>query len=156
MHGILNVGEMGALALHSMLEVAKRRHLGDESWISVGDLATALEASRHTLHKVTKRLVEAGLLESSRGPAGGVKLNGDPSEITLTTIVQAVEGEINAGGCLFARRVCHPEALCQFCGITRDLEHMITEYFAKTTLTDLIDRLADGSGPIGTPWRCCS
>lgn len=140
MPGLLSVGEMGALALHSMLEIAKRGESGD-GWLSVSDLADSLSASRHTLHKVTKRLVTAGLLDSSRGPSGGVKLREKPSDIPLLKIIEAVDGEIGLGGCLFARRVCQPEAVCQFCGITSDLERMVHGYFASTTIADLIARM---------------
>lgn len=144
MPGILNMGEMGALALHTMLEVAKRRRENKVDWISVTELADILDASKHTLHKVSKRLVEAGLLDSSRGPLGGVKLSGDAGQVTLLEIIEAVEGQVNSTGCLFARRVCSTESICQFCGITQDLENVVRGYFATTTIADLAKRLIPG------------
>lgn len=141
MAGLMNVGEMGALALHSMLEVGKKDRKGDKGWLSTTELAETLEASRHTLHKVVKRLVKAGLLISARGPLGGVKLQIPSGEISLLRIIEAVDGEIYPGGCLFARRICSDDFLCQFCTITVDLEQMVRGYFANTTIADLLDRL---------------
>lgn len=144
MPGILNMGEMGALALHTMLEVAKRKRENKLDWISVSELAHILDASKHTLHKVSKRLVQAELLDSSRGPLGGVKLSGDAEKVTLLEIIEAVEGAMNPTGCLFARRVCSTDSICQFCGITSDLEKIVRGYFATTTIGDLADRMVPG------------
>lgn len=141
MAGFLNVGEMGALALHAMLEVAKKYKEDHEARISVTQIAGLLDASAHTLHKVVKRLVESGLLESARGPAGGVRLREDPGAITLLRIIEAVDGPVNAGGCLFARRVCRPHEVCRFCGLTSDLERLVHNYFSQTTLEELLGRL---------------
>ncbi len=140
MQGALNLGEMGALALHAMLEAAKRQRENERGRLSVPALADALSASRHTLHKVVQRLVLAGLLESSRGPSGGVRLAGDAEAVTLLRIIEAVDGALGASGCLFAKRACPPGAACRFCGITRDLEQTVRDYFAATTLADLVDR----------------
>lgn len=141
MSGLLNVGEMGALALHAMLEVGKKERKGFTGWISTTEIAETLEASRHTLHKVVKRLVQAGLLSSARGPLGGVRLQKSAEEVTLLQILEAVDGDIAPGGCLFARRVCSVKSICQFCGITSDLEQMVRGYFTNTTLSELLDRL---------------
>lgn len=127
--------------MHAMLEVGKKNRKGYKGWISTTEIAETLEASRHTLHKVVKRLVYAGLLSSARGPMGGVRLQAEPQEISLLKIIEAVEGEVNPGGCLFSRRICSVKSLCQFCGITTDLEVMVREYFAKTTIAELLDRL---------------
>ncbi len=145
MAGLLNISEMGALALHTMLQVANRKQQGFDSWLSVGDLAVDLHASRHTLHKVTKMLVQAGFLESTRGPSGGVRLRAEPRDIRIVDIIEAVEGPLAENGCLFERRVCSPGAVCQFCGITTDLQHQIWGYFVGTTLEDLVKRLPDAA-----------
>lgn len=137
MPGTINLGEMGALALHLMLEAAKHKQANSGGWLSISSVADALNASKHTLHKVTRRLVQAGLLESSRGATGGVRLAGDGEETTLLRIVEAVDGELGTNGCLFAKRVCPPGALCLFGGITRDLEKIVRSYFAETALRDL-------------------
>jgi len=41
------------------------------------------------LRKIMQQLKNAGIVESVRGPAGGYRLNSDPSDITLYRVVAA-------------------------------------------------------------------
>jgi Rrf2 family protein len=60
--------------------------------------------------KILKRLVNSGLLLSSRGIRGGFALARTPSEITLMEIIEAVEGPISVTPC-----VPDPDG-CEFSG----------------------------------------
>jgi Rrf2 family protein len=52
-----------------------------------------------TAQKLVSRLSAAGLLESSRGTGGGVRLSRPPAMITLADVVEAVEGPIAMTAC---------------------------------------------------------
>ncbi|BBF68686.1 MULTISPECIES: RrF2 family transcriptional regulator [Sphingomonadaceae] len=52
-----------------------------------------------TAQKLVSRLSAAGLLESSRGTGGGVRLSRPPATITLADVVEAVEGPIAMTAC---------------------------------------------------------
>lgn len=52
-----------------------------------------------TAQKLVSRLSAAGLLESSRGTGGGVRLSRPPSSISLADVVEAVEGPIAMTAC---------------------------------------------------------
>lgn len=52
-----------------------------------------------TAQKLVSRLSAAGLLESSRGTGGGVRLARPPAAITLADVVEAVEGPIAMTAC---------------------------------------------------------
>ncbi|GAY20223.1 MULTISPECIES: Rrf2 family transcriptional regulator [Sphingobium] len=52
-----------------------------------------------TAQKLVSRLSAAGLLESSRGTGGGVRLSRPPAAITLADVVEAVEGPIAMTAC---------------------------------------------------------
>lgn len=47
------------------------------------------------LEQIFRRLRQAGLVTSKRGPGGGYTLARDPSSITLREIVEAVEGSLS-------------------------------------------------------------
>ena len=67
-----------------------------------------------TAQKLVSRLSTAGLLESSRGTGGGVRLARPPAAISLADIVEAVEGPIVMTSCVDAERhECALEACCQ-------------------------------------------
>ncbi len=52
-----------------------------------------------TAQKLVSRLSAAGLLESSRGTGGGVRLARPAAAITLADVVEAVEGPIAMTAC---------------------------------------------------------
>lgn len=137
MAGLVNIGEMGALALHVLVELAKRREEDPEARLNVADLADKLQASPHTLHKVARRLVDAGLAESARGAAGGLRLAVPAAEISMMRVVEEVDGRICSNGCLFEKRVCPASGMCPFDGVTKGLEEQIRNYLHTTTVEDL-------------------
>lgn len=59
--------------------------------VSTLALATATEVPRAFLSKVLAQLVEAGLLESTRGRSGGFRLALPASEITVIMVLNAVQ-----------------------------------------------------------------
>ncbi len=137
MSGLLNVGEMGALALHVMVDLAVVKSDDAAARRTAQELARGLDASVHTLQKVIRRLVLAGLLDGQRGANGGVRLVGDGSDVTMLQVIECVEGPVRANGCLFAKRVCAGEIACRFHAVTGVLEKGIRDYFGKTTIADL-------------------
>ena len=141
MAGLLNIGEMGALALHTLVELTKARAINPGVRVSVSDLAAGFKASQHTLHKVVTRLVNAGLIDSARGPAGGIRLTEDPENISVLRVIEAVEGKICANACLFAQRVCPAGAPCAFSFLTDKLETQIRGYFIQTSIKELTESI---------------
>jgi Rrf2 family nitric oxide-sensitive transcriptional repressor len=139
MAGLLNLGDMTSLALHALVRLTHRRDADPQARSSVAELAEGLFASKHTLHKVATRLATAGFVETGRGPGGGIRLTADPSDLTLLRVVEAMEGPVPTDGCLFANRVCGPDAPCAFSCLTRGLEQHIREYFTKNTIRSLAD-----------------
>ena len=138
MAGLVNIGEMGSLALHILIELAKTRELDVQARLNVNDLARRLGGSVHTIHKVTGRLVKAGMLDSSRGAAGGLKLKMSPDALTLMQAIEAVDGKVNSNSCLFAKRVCLQDAECPFAGLATGIENRVLKYLLETTVADLL------------------
>jgi Rrf2 family protein len=66
-----------------------------------------------TAQKLVSRLSAAGLLESSRGTGGGVRLARPPATISLADVVEAVEGPIAMTVCTeHGSHDCAREAVC--------------------------------------------
>ena len=139
MAGLLNVGEMGALALHVAAELAVLREEDSDGRRTAQELAEKLHASVHTLQKVTRRLIMMGIVEGTRGVNGGLRLTADPARVTMLEIIESVEGRVCSNGCMFAKRVCPEDGTCVFEGLTGVMEKMIRDYFSGTTLADLRD-----------------
>ena len=68
--------------------------------ISATQLAEETGLPAPTVQKLVSRLTTAGLLRSSRGAGGGLKLARPAAAITLADIVEAVEGPIALTACI--------------------------------------------------------
>ncbi len=67
-----------------------------------------------TAQKLVSRLSLSGLLESSRGTGGGVRLARPPAAISLADIIEAVEGPIALSACIeTGRHDCALESCCR-------------------------------------------
>ena len=80
---------------------AAARHCGHAK-VNATSLAAETGIPLPTAQKLVSRLSGAGLLESSRGTGGGVRLARPPAAISLADIVEAVEGPIQMTTCLDA------------------------------------------------------
>ena len=96
------MSEAASLALHAaaLLASEPRRQMPARK------IAEALGASHAHLSKVLGRLARAGIVTSTRGPAGGFALGRPAGRITLLEVYEAIEGPLSAPDCLFGRAVC--------------------------------------------------
>jgi FeS assembly SUF system regulator len=102
---------------------AAARHCGSASLVdpdgrkrarvSAAQLAEETGLPAPTVQKLVSRLTAAGLLRSSRGVGGGLKLARPAAAITLADIVEAVEGPIALTACIeHGRHDCTLESAC--------------------------------------------
>lgn len=91
---------------------AAARHCGG-SRVSAAQLAEETGLPAPTVQKLVSRLTAAGLLRSSRGAGGGLKLARPAAAITLADIIEAVEGPIALAPCHDDTRAdCSIDACC--------------------------------------------
>ena len=133
MPGLLNIPESMSIALHTCLWIAD----GERSFRPSPKIAKELGFSYNHFAKVVQKLVHAGLLETERGPRGGVRLIPDPKDVTLLHIYEAAGGApLPAHRCLLNPSVCKGCA----CGVGRLIEKenaRLHEKMRKTTLASL-------------------
>jgi FeS assembly SUF system regulator len=77
---------------------AAARHCGGAR-VSAAQIAEETGLPVPTVQKLVSRLTAAGLLRSSRGAGGGLKLARPAAAITLADIIEAVEGPIALTAC---------------------------------------------------------
>ena len=107
----MRLSSMADYAVITMTAAA--RHCGGAR-VSAGQLADETGLPVPTVQKLVSRLSAAGLLRSSRGVGGGLKLARPAAAITLADIIEAVEGPIALTSCLEeARACCSLESGCQ-------------------------------------------
>jgi FeS assembly SUF system regulator len=91
---------------------AAARHCGGVR-VNAAQLADETGLPAPTVQKLVSRLTAAGLLRSSRGVGGGLKLARPAAAITLADIVEAIEGPIALTACCEqGRHDCNIEQAC--------------------------------------------
>jgi FeS assembly SUF system regulator len=108
----MRLSSMADYAVVTMTAAA--RHCGGIR-VSAAQLADETGLPAPTVQKLVSRLTAAGLLRSSRGVGGGLKLARPAAAITLADIVEAVEGPIALTACSEHGR--HDCTLEQACGV---------------------------------------
>ena len=131
---ILNISEAVSLALHAALVLAAN----PDRLVSTREIATVLQGSEAHLSKVLQRLVRAGLVESIRGPAGGFRLKGKPSEIYLIEIFEIIEGRLSEDKCLLPSPIC-AEGYCIFGGVLDSINRQVKDHLSQTRLSEFGD-----------------
>jgi FeS assembly SUF system regulator len=76
------------------------------------DVAASVRLPMPVVSKVLKLLSRSGLLTSQRGTKGGYGLALSPEEITVASIIQALEGPIAVTECSDQNRDCGLEKAC--------------------------------------------
>lgn len=134
MPGLLNVPESMSIAIHTCLWVAD----GERTFRASPEIAKNLGFSYNHFAKVVQRLVHAGLLETERGPKGGIRLARDSKSLTLLDIYEAAGGApLSPHRCLLDPSVCKGCA----CGLGRLIEKENARLHRKmqeTTLASLV------------------
>ncbi|MEO1046439.1 MAG: Rrf2 family transcriptional regulator [Pseudomonadota bacterium] len=144
-----------------VLMSAAASHCGARAVIAAGSGQNATKSSgRHsarqlaeqtgiplpTAQKLVSRLAAAELIDSTRGAGGGIRLARPPATITLTQIVEAVDGPIAVTSCLEPGHVeCMLESTCSVKPHWAVVNRSIRNALDAVTLADLVR--APGAAP---------
>ena len=101
MSKIFSMSDAASIAIHSMVLIARA-----ENGINTIKIAEISGFSKNHISKVLQRLVKHGLLKSVRGPAGGFTLKPEPESISLLTIYEAIEGNLDITDCPMSHEIC--------------------------------------------------
>lgn len=112
-------------------------------YVSIGELSDKLNISFHFLTKTFQTLTQHGILESYRGPNGGVALTRPASEIFLTDIVHVLEGPDFFDKCLLGLPGCGVEAPCPVHDFWKEAKRAMKEEFDITSLAELGEKVTE-------------
>ena len=103
-----------------------------------------------TVSKLLNTLARGGLIASTRGATGGYALTQDASQITVASVIQALEGPIALTACVEgAHDSCESEGICPMRGNWEKVNTAIRTALDGVTLADMTAGFADfGGGPV--------
>lgn len=106
-------------------------------YTSIKDLSEKLDISFHFLTKILQQLTAADLLESMKGPKGGVKLTRESSDISLQEIVVAIDGTDLFTECVLGLPGCGSEKPCPMHTMWAETRDDIEQMLQTTSLEDM-------------------
>ncbi|MCK9283789.1 MAG: Rrf2 family transcriptional regulator [Rhodocyclaceae bacterium] len=106
---------------------------------TIPEIAAAYGISENHLMKVVHQLGRTGIVESTRGKGGGVRLALAPEDIRLGRIVRASEGEAAIVECLSGEEDrCRITPACRLTKILVEAFNKLYESLDAYTLADLV------------------
>ena len=106
--------------------------------VPIAQVADRQKISLAYLEQIFCRLRRAGLVESTRGPAGGYRLAEPASEITIDRIVLAVDENMDTTQCR-GEGTCLGGASCLTHHLWEELNAVIENFLASRSLESLIE-----------------
>ncbi|MCP5028902.1 MAG: Rrf2 family transcriptional regulator [Actinomycetia bacterium] len=124
----LEVTRKSDLAVRSLktLEASRGRMKGPA-------LAEAVGSSSGFVSHVLTPLVRAGWVSSEAGPSGGYSLSVELDDVSLLSVIEAIEGPTDSGRCVLADRPCNDGGTCALhTPWLRARSHLLTELEATS------------------------
>ncbi len=115
------------------------------SHADIVDAKTVAEETSVTLRftlKILHKLVQGNLVRSYKGASGGYKLNASPSEITLKSVIELIDGPIAIARCLETSESCslnHDKASCIYHHIFEIISIDVAKKLEGITIDDAIN-----------------
>lgn len=107
---------------------------------SIRQISDKLDISYHFLTKILQQLTAEGLLESFKGPNGGVRLIKGGKEIRLLDIVKAIDGEELFTECVLGLPGCGMKKPCALHDKWANHREGIKKMMSSTSLNELAER----------------
>ncbi|MEO9884939.1 MAG: Rrf2 family transcriptional regulator [Balneola sp.] len=124
-----------------------------EEFISIKEMSGTLDISFHFLTKILQQLTAESLMESYKGPKGGIRLTTKGRDATLLDMVIAIDGPELFTQCALGLPGCGSAAPCPLHESWIDTRASIQGMLERTTLSEIAKEgkqnkfrlMADGS-----------
>lgn len=132
-------------AIRASLLVTTKEIKDGRKFIPIRELSDELDLSFHFLTKIMQVLTEAHIMESFRGPSGGVGLARPAKDISLIDVIAAVDGMALFSDCALGLPGCGEKTPCPLHDAWAKRRQDLQRMFEKTTLASLARDLATNS-----------
>lgn len=102
------------------------------------EISNATGIAQPTVSKILKLLVKAKVLSSIRGAKGGYALVQSPEQITVASVITALEGPISLTECSHSEHSCEQVSSCQIGNNWRLVNLTVQNALESVTLADLM------------------
>lgn len=128
----MTLGQAEDYAVRALVDLARHPEA------SVREIADRTTIPGAHLAKVIQALARAGLVETTRGRGGGVRLARAPGEITLRQAVEAAQGPIRLHRCPLRSKGCPRDPQCRLYRFWTELQEQTIARLEAVCLEDLL------------------
>ena len=123
--------------------LADLEHLSSyENPVSLKDIADRQGIDLTYLEQLFRKLRIAGIVKSVRGRNGGYVYASNPQNISIKSIMDAVEENLDATKCA-GTSSCHSGQQCNSHKLWDDLNKVVDEFFSDISIADLVEKPKD-------------
>ncbi len=111
----------------------------NEGAVKVGTISSSQKISVKYLEQILRKLKQAGMVTSVRGPKGGHLLAKEPDQIYLGEIVRLFEGQTDLVNCISSPENCSMAAGCFVRDAWQDATSALYEKLDNVSIASLIE-----------------
>ena len=104
------------------------------------DIAKATSVAESFLSKVLQQLVQSGMVSSRRGSGGGFRLAVASNTISVSSVIEAIEGPIRLNTCLEPGPSCARKAWCPAHEVWVEAQAALERVLRSALIADLAER----------------
>ncbi len=123
--------------LRASLYLASRT---DGEYVPIKKMSDKLEISFHFLTKILQQLTAEGIMESFKGPNGGIRLNKNGNDVYLMDIVMSIDGPQLLTECALGLPGCGTKNPCPLHDKWAETRDSIRAMLEETSLTELVKK----------------
>lgn len=124
----------GEYAIRCVLYLAMHR---DRAMIGRKEIADAMDIPAQFLGKVAQHLARAGIIAIRQGAHGGYELAKRPEDVTLLSVVEAIDGEIYLNDCIHRPDSCDRQGICSVHHVWEQARRQLRATLGGTSLAEL-------------------
>ncbi|MBN1379785.1 MAG: Rrf2 family transcriptional regulator [Gammaproteobacteria bacterium] len=114
--------------------------LKNKEQTTIGEIAEHYQISKNHLMKVVQALNNNGYLIAVRGKNGGLRLNGDPADINIGSLVRETEQDLPLVECFGEENTCVITPACELKKIFSEALDGFLKILDQYTLADLVPK----------------
>jgi FeS assembly SUF system regulator len=112
------------------------------------ELASEVELPLPVVSKILKLLARRGVLQSHRGSKGGYSLSRPATHISVTEMIEALEGPVALTECSSSSSECIHEGTCPVRDPWQVINRVVQDALSDVYLADLVDPRFPASRPL--------
>lgn len=106
--------------------------------ITIQEVSVRFAVSKNHMVKISHQLTKSGLIESTRGRNGGVRLARQPENISVEEALLATEDNFDLVECFGADNHCVITEVCKLSGVLDNAREAFFEVLRQVSLADLV------------------